>query len=155
MAKKDKPEKVPKREPRPGEGRPTKYKDEYCEMLIEHMAQGYSYESFAGEISVHRDTLYEWEKIDKFSDSKKIGRDKSLMWWEKQGIDGLWSIEEKDGLYSYSKKLNSTVWIFNMKNKHAWRDSKEEKDTKPNGNTGPQIIVTLPSNGRESENNKN
>ena len=27
-------------------GRPTKYKPEYCEMLIEHMSEGLSFESF-------------------------------------------------------------------------------------------------------------
>ena len=32
-------------------GRPTDYKKEYCELLIEHMAAGFSFESFAGKLS--------------------------------------------------------------------------------------------------------
>lgn len=98
-------------------GRPTKYKKKYCEMLIEHMAKGLSYESFAGKIEVSRDTLYEWEKEHKdFSDSKKIGLGKGLLKMEEFGIEGM-----TGGI----KDFKPNIWIFKMKNKHGWRDKTE------------------------------
>lgn len=125
-------------------GRPTKYDPAYCEQLVEFMAQGFSYGAFAGKIHVNIDTLYEWEKVNEdFSEAKKSGNAKNLEFWERAGIHGMW--EEKDGL-----KLNSTVWIFNMKNRHKWRDRQDVEVT----NTGaPQVIVTLPANGYTKEEN--
>ena len=60
-------------------GRPSKYLKKYDEMLLKHMSQGFSYESFAGSIGVCRDTLYEWEsKHPNFSDTKKRAIDACL-----------------------------------------------------------------------------
>lgn len=118
-------------------GRPTLYDPKYPKMLIEHMASGLSYESFAGVISTHRDTLYAWEKAKdekgelkypEFSDAKKEGSEKNLLYWEKVGHDGLWDethYDEKTGKPTYKKALNSTVWIFSMKNRHRWKDRQE------------------------------
>ncbi|MET4628422.1 hypothetical protein ABIB83_005455 [Bradyrhizobium sp. I1.8.5] len=41
-------------------GRPSTYRPEYCEMVIEFMAQGYSLTAFAGSISQSRDAVYDW-----------------------------------------------------------------------------------------------
>ncbi len=99
------------------QGRPTKYESRYCKMLIEHMAKGFTFESFASVIDVCRDTLYEWQnKHEKFSDAHKKGIDKSLFFWEDLG---------RAGATGAIPNFNSTAWIFNMKNKHAWRDKKE------------------------------
>lgn len=104
-------------------GHPTDYDPKYCAMLVKHMAKGLSFESFAGEIDVARATLYNWEKVHaKFLDAKRRGFDKNLAFWEKQSVTGLWN--EKDG-----PTFNSTNFIFNMKNRHKWRDKpKEEED---------------------------
>jgi hypothetical protein len=111
-----------KRPKREGEGRPTKYKKEYCKMLVEHMSKGFSFESFAGLIEVHRDTLYEWCRVHKeFSDSKMIAAGKNQLFWETAGIEGMWQ--------DSNKKFNSTAWIFNMKNRFGWSDKKEDEDT--------------------------
>lgn len=109
-------------------GRPTKYRPEYCQMLIDHMSQGLSYESFAATIDTHRATLYRWEEeYPDFCDSKKIGLEKSLIWWEKQGISGLWGNKEAS--------FNPAVWIFSMKNRFKWNDKVEvsggDETTKP------------------------
>lgn len=64
-------------------GRPTKYKPEYCEMLIEHMAEGLSYEAFAGIVSVSYQTIYDWEIHKEFLEAKEIGFSKCLLFWEK------------------------------------------------------------------------
>lgn len=99
-------------------GRPTKYKPEYCQMLIDHMSEGLSFESFAAIIDVNRETLYDWSrKIDEFSDAKKRAFDKSQLWWEKIGIEGLWN--------SKDSSLNTGVYVFNMKNRFKWTDKVE------------------------------
>lgn len=82
------------------------------------MAEGLSFESFAGEIDVCEDTLYEWaNKHPEFSEAKKRAFPKNRLWWEKAGRGGLWGTK--------NEVFNSTVWIFNMKNRHGWRDRVE------------------------------
>ena len=108
-------------------GRPTKYDQKYDEMLIEHMAQGYSFESFAGIIEVNQDTLHEWKKFHPtFTEAKKIAFAKCQVFWEKMGITGAWS--DPKGL-----NLNTGVWVFNMKNRFKWSDRLEVAgdDVKP------------------------
>lgn len=102
-------------------GRPTKYEERFCEMLIDHMKQGLSFEAFGGAIGVSKDTLYRWLKRHvEFSDAKKIATQYSQLFWEQQALNGLF--DQKD------KKLNSTVWIFNMKNRFGWRDRIETEN---------------------------
>lgn len=96
--------------------KPDTYKPEYCEMLIEHMKQGYSFDSFTGVIGKCRKTLYNWvDTHPDFKEAKEIAFGKCQMWWEKQAIDGLYNF--KDG-----PTLNQSVWIFNMKGRFGWRD---------------------------------
>lgn len=110
-------------------GRPTKYKKEYCKMLIDHMEQGLSFEAFAGVVSVSKQTLYDWEKAHpEFLDAKRQGFQKCRLFWEKLGLDNI--INESFGK-GQSRSLNASVWIFNMKNRFPdeWRD-KQEVETK-------------------------
>jgi hypothetical protein len=109
-----KPVVAKKRDPRPGEGRPSKYKEEYCDMLIEHMTQGMSFESFAGVIGTHDETLRNWAaKYPEFFAAKKIGYAKNQIFWEKLGLAG--AAGKVPG-------FNSASWIFNMKNRFRWAD---------------------------------
>jgi hypothetical protein len=100
-------------------GRPSKYDPKFCDMLIEHMAKGYSFESFAGDIGVNRDTLYEWTSVhSNFSDAKKTGASKSLKAMEEIGLLGM---------TGELKGFNVAAWIFTCKNRHSdmFRDSVE------------------------------
>lgn len=110
-------------------GRPTKYTPEYCEQLIEHMAGGLSYESFAGLLRVSKQTLYTWEKqYPDFLDAKEVGVEACRLHWEKLGVEYAVtkSESESDGEFrsSKSESLNSTVWSLNMRNRFPkeWRD---------------------------------
>src|SRR5581483_1104978 len=70
-------------------GQPTKYKPEYCQQLIDHMAGGNSFESFGAKIDIARATIYGWlELFPEFSDAKARGLDKNLMYWEEVGKAG-------------------------------------------------------------------
>lgn len=105
-------------------GRPTRYKKRYCKEIIEHCKTGLSFESFAGVIGVHKDTIYEWcKKYPEFSDAKKRAASISLLWWEKEGIDGLRN-EYQGGSF------NTANWIFNMRNRFKWtnRDTVDENE---------------------------
>jgi DNA-binding XRE family transcriptional regulator len=99
-------------------GRPTDYRPEYCDMLVEHMSKGYSYESFAGLIGTCKQTIYTWEKVNpQFLDAKSRAFAACHMFWEKLAIDN--PMNTKNG------GLNSAVWIFNMKNRFKWTDRVE------------------------------
>ena len=101
-----------------GIGRPTKYKEEYCQLLEDHMSEGFTFESFAGLVSVNFDTIHEWAKVHpSFSDAKKRGRAKQLM-----------SNEQllKDIAKGKVKNANVTAQIFIMKNCHQWKDRIEQ-----------------------------
>lgn len=102
-------------------GRPTKYDPLYCEALIEHMAKGLSYEAFAGSIKVAKQTLYDWEKAHpEFLDAKSIAIEQSRLFWEQAGVAGLINPYQGD-------TLNTSLWIFNMKNRFGWRDRQPDE----------------------------
>lgn len=112
---------------KPKTGRPSKYNPDYCDMLITHMEDGLSFESFAGLVRVCRDTLYEWvEKHEDFSYAKSVGASLTRLYWEKVGRDGLYNetIKSDDGM-TINRSINSSVWIFTVKNRLGWRDAKD------------------------------
>ena len=109
----------------PERGRPTKYKPEYCELVVEYMAKGFSLEAFAGHVDVNSDTVHEWKKVHPdFSDAVTRGVAKCREFWEELGIQGLWNISTGGGV---SRSMNSTMWTFNMKNRFKWRDQIDVK----------------------------
>lgn len=109
--------------------RPTSYKKEYCDMLIEHIASGLSFESFAGVVSVTRDCLYKWaERHPEFLYSKRVAESKGLLFWEKVGRAG--TIGQLGKVTGKSDaKFNHISWIFLMKNRFGWRDHVQVTDT--------------------------
>lgn len=111
-------------------GRPPKYKKEFCEKLIDHMAKGLSFESFAGEIGVTFKTLFNWAaRYPKFLQSKDLGTAKSIKWWETVG---------NAAAQGSIPNFKGTSWVFNMKNRFGWRNNLEitGKDGAPL-NVGP------------------
>jgi hypothetical protein len=64
-------------------GRPTEYRPEYCQLVIEKMGEGLSLTAFAGFIRVSRDTVYEWIKRHRdFSDAVSRARPARVLWLE-------------------------------------------------------------------------
>lgn len=91
---------------------------EYCDKLVEVMGKGFSFEAFCGSIDISRKLGYLWLKAHpEFAEAKEIAGEANRYFWEREGIVGLQG--NKDG------HLNSSVWIFNMKNRHGWRDRTE------------------------------
>jgi len=97
-------------------GRPSKYKPEYCQMLIDHMAKGYSFECFGADVLVTEKTLYNWiDSHPEFLQSKRLGEKLCQKWWETLGR----------GLAAGKTQGNAAVFIFNMKNRFGWTDKRD------------------------------
>jgi len=110
---------------RKGEGRPSKYDPEFCEVMISAMeTEGLSLGAVAGLIGVSRDTLYEWTTVHpEFSYAKKIGEAKAQLFWERKNVSLANNGSAGPGA--------STAIVFALKNraKADWRDVIEQKHT--------------------------
>jgi len=97
-------------------GRPSKYKPEYCEMFVSHLAEGGFVEGFAMKIDVLVETLLDWTtKHPDFSDAYKKGRAAQLEHFQKLGY----------GLATGQVRGQVAAWCFMMKNMFKWRDVQE------------------------------
>ena len=64
-------------------GRKSMYNESYCRMLVDHMANGFTFESFSTLIHVGRSVLYEWrKKHPKFMDAYQVGKGYRSQAWE-------------------------------------------------------------------------
>lgn len=124
-----------------------KYKPEFCDGLIEHMAQGLSFVSFGSKANVCAATLNDWvTRYPEFGQAKAKAELKCLEFWEKVGMKGM------VGQY---KGFSAAVWIFSMKArfvKYGWRDIPEATvDNEPEEiaklETGK--LLTLLRNGKK------
>lgn len=115
-------------------GRPTSYEPQFADLLIEHMEQGYGVNSFVAFLRTKghqraRSTIFAWKQEDhesyqpEFAEAYEVGQSCLSYFWEKQGIDGLYSTTEKlpDG-GSITKSLNTGVYAINVRNKIGWHD---------------------------------
>lgn len=97
-----------------------KYDPKYCEMLITHMKEGYSFQAFAAIIGVSYPTLFNWTyKHDEFKEAYELAKGYNLHWWETIGIKAV---------QNQIPFFNAPTWIFNMKNRHGYRDNLEITD---------------------------
>ena len=113
---------------------PTKpYKPEYAEMLVDHMSQMFSFESFGGVIGCGRQQLYKWAELHAdFADAKKIGKEKSLLEHERLLNSGAKGLVEN---------YNPASLFFGMKNRLGWADKQEidQKVESQNINLNAQV----------------
>lgn len=107
---------VPKAKEKPAAviGRPTDYRPEYCGQLIEHMREGFSFETFGALCGTSKTTLHSWTReFSEFLAAKNAGELLSQLWWEKTG---------RIGMMGKAPGFMPAVWIFNMKNRFGWQD---------------------------------
>tara|TARA_R100001086_G_scaffold180400_5_gene100191 strand:- start:14542 stop:14919 length:378 start_codon:yes stop_codon:yes gene_type:complete len=100
-------------------GRPTKYKPEFCDKVIEMGREGASKAEMALELDIAMSTFDVWQNDrEDFSEAVKRATALSQGWWEKNGR--LATFGGVDG-------FNATSYIFQMKNRFSddWRDKRE------------------------------
>lgn len=112
-------------------GRPSKYKPEYADMMINHMKAGGFFEGFAMSIDVHMDTLLDWTtKFPEFSDAYKKAKQAQLEHFQQMGY----------GLANGQVKGQVAAWCFMMKNMFKWRDV---HDVELNKTTTQKLVINM------------
>lgn len=112
-------------------GRPSLYKDEFVERVVEFCAQGYSLTGFAGEIGVDRDTISEWcSRHQEFSVACKRAKALRARWWE----DRARAVASDGGPGG-----QATMVIFGLKN-HAPEDYSDRLKHEHTGADGKDLM---------------
>lgn len=66
-------------------GRPTIYKPEYGEQILELMESGLSLAAAAAAIDINRERVYDWEKVhEEFAHTIKLARTKRQLFLERR-----------------------------------------------------------------------
>lgn len=107
-------------------GRPTLYKPEYCQKVIDLGRKGYSVVQMCADLGISRNTLEtEWPaNYPDFSQAMADARAFSQAWWESEGQKAL-----------RSKTFNSAVWNRSMGARFPkdWRESTKQEHSGPDG----------------------
>jgi hypothetical protein len=93
-------------------GRPSEYRPEYCQLVIEKMREGVSLTGFAALIGVSKEAIYNWMTLHReFSDAVARARPARVLWWEQK-------------LMRSRKGAETTASIFALRNADPteWRD---------------------------------
>jgi hypothetical protein len=93
-------------------GRPSLYREEYCERVVEEMARGVSLTGFAGKIGVDKHSIYEWISVhSEFSHAVSRAKSARVLWWEEK-------------LMRSKKGAETSASIFALRNADPseWRD---------------------------------
>lgn len=120
MAKAPKPgEQIVKRPP----WRPSSYRPEFCERVIDLGKKGFSPAQIANDLDVLRETLYDWSKAHpEFSTAFTRAKVAAQAYWEEKGHEGLGA-----------ERFNALVWKTSMQAR--FRDDYTEK--RINEHSGP------------------
>ena len=96
-------------------GRPTNYRPEFCERVVELGSQGYSVAMIIADIGAgSRQTISEWMKAHReFGDAMTRARDLALAWWERKGLEntGNRDLLERRRLAQYSRMADFMLWV--------------------------------------------
>lgn len=104
-----------------------------CDRYCAHISEGYSKESF---VECDHKTVERYARDfpgDFPAEKLQAAFSASRLFWEKAGLDGM---------FGKIEGFNAPTWIFNMKNRHGWRDQKEVQTTLQGPDGGPIQIVS-------------
>jgi len=109
-------------------GRPSKYKPEFCEKIIELAKTGAGMVEWALACDVDRTTLFDWAAShEDFSTALSRAKLEEQRWWEQAGRGGM-----------YLDKFNALVWKTSMQARFR-DDYTERKVTEVSGPDGGAI----------------
>jgi hypothetical protein len=73
--------------PKHAGGRPTLYRREMCDRLVDAMANGLTAEAAAARIGISARSLFNWQKQHpEFLQAIQEGRQRSQLWWEERAL---------------------------------------------------------------------
>lgn len=103
-----------KKDPR---GRPTKYKPEFCDLVIEIGAEGGWMCEMAEACDVHRTALRHWIKEHpEFAEAMERAKQKAQAWFERTGRLGL-----------TADRFNHSLWAKQMSARHPTEYSEKQR----------------------------
>ena len=109
-------------------GRPSKYRPEFCELIIELAKKGAGWAEWAIACGVDRPTLYYWgEQHPEFLTALSRAKIHEQAWWEREGRSGM-----------RADKFNALVWKTSMQARFR-DDYTERKETALTGADGGAI----------------
>lgn len=107
-------------------GRPTVYRREYCERVIEMGKEGASAIEMATDLGVSRNTMSRnWTALhEEFADALEMALQHSQTWWEKKGREGM-----------TKRDFNAQVWSRSMSARfpNDWRETHRNELTGADG----------------------
>ena len=112
-------------------GRPSKYKPEYCERIVEMARQtGAGPAEYAAEFDVDRVTMYDWAKAHpEFSTALSRAKVQEQAWWERAGRSGM-----------VAERFNALVWKTSVQARFR-DDYTERTQTEVSGRNGGPVQV--------------
>lgn len=115
-------------------GRPTKYKPEYCEKIIELGKEGKSIAQMASFFDVDKASIFRWaEDSDDFRTALARARAHSQNWWEEKAQQNL-----------ASRDFNAQLWLKSVTSR--FRDDYTEKQiTELSGPNGGAVQIEASS----------
>lgn len=116
-------------------GRPTKYKPEYCEAIVESLRQGNSLLQFAVSIGVVKSTLQEWKaEHPEFSAAYTRAVAVGEAHWEGRLQDMM-----------CDSKVNAPLVKLYFANRFGWHDKQAVDHTSTDGSMSPTRIEIVPA----------
>lgn len=128
-------------------GRPTEYRPEYCERVVELGKVGCSKAELARNFDVDRSTLNVWaDRYPEFATALNKSSEYAQAWWEEKGREKTFD----------SEGFNATSFIFNMKNRFPkdWRDRQEITGADGGVLFDPSLLAAAAALKKQSEGEK-
>jgi hypothetical protein len=98
----------------------SKYKPEYCSMIMEHCSAGRSVESFSAVVETVPEAMMFWANAHpEFEVCMHVAHWRSLYWWETQLIEDQAQIKE-------CKTLQAPLYLAVMKFRYNWKDKADD-----------------------------
>lgn len=113
-------------------GRPTKYKPEFCDVIMAVGEDGGWLSEMAEACDVHRSTMDEWAaKHSDFSEALTRAKQKAQAWFELNGRMGL-----------FAEKFNAALWQKQMSARHPdeYTEKRKNEHSGPDGGAIPTRI---------------
>ncbi len=107
--------------------RPSEYKPEYCDKIIELGGTGASVAEMAFELGCVKQTLFNWAgQHEEFLDAFTRAKLASQVWWERKG---------RAGMEKSAQEFQSSVWSRSMAARFPddWRETVRSEQTGKDG----------------------